>query len=230
MSHAVSVEGVADRDEDSFVDAAVARYAAEHSVQPDELQLRLVAETAERTGARSRMQISPHQGAFMAMLVSLMGAREAIEVGTFTGYSALAVARALPPDGRLLCLDVSDEWTSIGRRYWDEAGVGDKIELRLGPGLDTIRALPVEERFDVAFIDADKPAYLDYVAELVPRLRQGGLIMVDNTLWSGSVVDPKANDETTVAIRAFNDAVAANPRLTCVVLPMGDGLTLLRKH
>jgi len=218
------------RDEDSFVDAAVARYAAEHTVQPDELQLRLVAETAERTGGRSRMQISPHQGGFMAMLVSLMGAREAIEVGTFTGYSALAVARALPPDGRLLCLDVSEEWTSIGRRYWDEAGVGDKVELRLGPGLDTLRALPVEERFDVAFIDADKPAYLDYVAELVPRLRQGGLIMVDNTLWSGTVADPQANDDTTVAIRDFNDAVAADPRLTCVVLPIGDGLTLLRKR
>ena len=218
------------RDEDSFVDAAVARYAAEHTVQPDELQLRLVAETAERTGGRSRMQISPHQGAFMAMLVSLMGAREAVEVGTFTGYSALAVARALPADGRLLCLDVSEEWTSIGRRYWDEAGVGDKIELRLGPGLDTLRALPVEERFDVAFIDADKPAYLDYVAELVPRLRQGGLIMVDNTLWSGAVADPQADDDTTVAIRDFNDAVAADPRLTCVVLPIGDGLTLLRKR
>ena len=137
------------------------------------------------------MQISPHQGAFMAMLVSLMGAREAVEVGTFTGYSALAVARALPADGRLLCLDVSEEWTSIGRRYWDEAGVGDKIELRLGPGLDTLRTLPLEERFDVAFIDADKPAYLDYVAELVPRLRQGGLLMVDNTLWSGTVADPQ---------------------------------------
>ena len=112
-------------------------------------------------------------------------------MGTFTGYSALAVARALPADGRLLCLDVSEEWTSIGRRYWDEAGVGDKIELRLGPGLDTLRTLPLEERFDVAFIDADKPAYLDYVAELVPRLRQGGLIMVDNTLWSGTVADPE---------------------------------------
>jgi caffeoyl-CoA O-methyltransferase len=159
-----------------------------------------------------------------------MGAREAIEVGTFTGYSALAVARALPPDGRLLCLDVSEEWTSIGRRYWDEAGVGDKVELRLGPGLDTLRALPVEERFDVAFIDADKPAYLDYVDELVPRLRQGGLIMVDNTLWSGLVADPQASDDTTVAIRAFNDAVAADARLTCVVLPFGDGLTLLRKR
>ena len=151
-------------------------------------------------------------------------------MGTFTGYSALAIARALPDDGRLLCLDVSEEWTSIGRRYWAEAGVGDKIELRIGPGLDTLRALPVDERFDVAFIDADKPAYLDYVAELVPRLRHGGLMMVDNTIWSGTVADPEVSDDTTVAIRDFNDAVAADPRVTCVVLPIGDGLTLLRKR
>ena len=170
----------------------------------------------------------------MAMLVSLMGAREAIEVGTFTGYSALAVARALPPDGRLLCLDVSEEWTSIGRRYWDEAGVGDKIELRLGPGLDTLRALAVEERFDVAFIDADKPAYVDYVAELVPRLRQGGLIMVDNTLWSGRVTEKKAKEPEyfkgwTAAIKNHNRRVFADKNFDTTLIPLRDGVLVARR-
>jgi caffeoyl-CoA O-methyltransferase len=218
------------RRDSAFVDDAVTRYAAEHSVPADALQQRLIAETAERTGGAARMQISPLQGAFMAMVVSLMGARHAVEVGTFTGYSALAVARALPDDGRLLCLDVSEEWTAIGRRYWQAAGVDSKIELRLGPALASLLALPLEEQFDVAFIDADKDGYLAYLNELVPRVRQGGLIMVDNTLWSGAVANPAVTDSTTSTIRAFNDAAANDSRLECVVLPLGDGLTFLRKR
>jgi caffeoyl-CoA O-methyltransferase len=216
--------------EGSFVHDAVARYAAEHTVGPDELQQRLIAETAERTGGRAQMQISPQQGALMSMIVSLMSAEQAIEIGTFTGYSALAIARALPPDGHLLCCDVSEEWTSIGRRYWAEAGVADRIELRIGPALDTLRTLPEREQYDLAFVDADKTGYLAYVEELVPRIRRGGLIMVDNTLWSGEVVNADTTDETTVALRAFNDAVAADARLACVLLPIADGLTLLRKR
>ena len=221
---------MASRLDNSWLDGAVARYAADHTAGPDELAQRLIAETAERLGGVSQMQIGADQGALMAMLVQLLGARDAVEIGTFTGYSALCVARALPPDGHLLACDVSEEWTSIGRRYWAEAGVADKIDLRLGPALATLAALPDGEQFDVAFIDADKPNYHAYYEALLPRLRPGGLIMVDNTIWSGAVVDEQDQSENTVAIRAFNDAVAADARVTCVLLPIADGLTLLRKR
>ncbi len=210
-----------------WLDPDVAAYAASHTEAPDSLLQRLVHETRQRLGDRSRMQISPDQGVLMQILVRLMGAREAIEIGTFTGYSALCVARALPADGHLLCCDVSEEWTAIGRRYWAEAGVADKIELRIGPALETLRSLPDEARFDVAFIDADKPSYGAYFDELVPRMRAGGLIMVDNTLWSGRVIDPDVQDADTVALRAFNDKVAADPRVTGTILTVRDGLTLL---
>lgn len=208
---------------------AVAGYALAHSTPPDAVQERLIAETAE-LGDFAGMQISADQGVFMGMLVQLMGARRAVEVGTFTGYSALAVARALPDDGHLLCCDVSEEWTSVARRYWAEAGVDRKIDLRIGPALETLRSLPEAEQFDVAFIDADKPNYLAYFEELLPRLRPGGLIMVDNTIWGAAVVDPDATDENTLAIKAFNDAVAIDPRVDCVLLTIRDGVTLLRKH
>jgi len=153
-----------------------------------------------------------------------------VEVGTFTGYSALCLARALPEDGRLLCLDVSEEWTSIGRRAWEKAGVDGKIELRIAPALDSLRALPETEQFDMAFIDADKPNYGGYYAELLPRVRTNGLILVDNVLWSGAVVDPGRDDENTVAIRAFNDLVAADDRVESTILAVSDGLTLIRKR
>ena len=207
----------------------IARYAEDHSTAPDDLQRRLIAETAA-LGRAAVMQISPLQGAFMELFVRAIGARRALEVGTFTGYSALCVARALPDDGRLLCCDVNEEWTTIARRYWDEAGVGHKIELRLGQAIDTLRALTVEEQFDVAFVDADKPSYPAYVDEIVPRLRRDGVIMVDNTLWSGHVADPTIDDPGTAAMRAFNDRVAADDRLCSVLLPISDGLTLLRKR
>jgi caffeoyl-CoA O-methyltransferase len=221
---------MADTRETPWADPAVTAYVRERSAPPDDLQRRLIAETHERLPERAQMQISAHQGAVMTMLVQLMGATNAIEIGTFTGHSALCIARGLPDDGRLLCCDVSEEWTAIGRRYWDEAGVGDRIELRIGPAIDTLRSLPAAEQFDVAFIDADKPSYLAYVEELLPRLRHGGLIMVDNTLWSGEVADDGTTNETAQFFRKFNDAVAADPRLTCVILPIGDGLTLLRRR
>ena len=221
---------MADTRETPWADPAVVAYVRELSSPPDDIQRRLIAETHDRLPERAQMQISAHQGAVMTMLVQLLGARSAIEIGTFTGHSALCIARGLPVDGHLLCCDVSEEWTAIGRRYWDEAGVGDRIELRIGPALETLRSLPAEEQFDLAFIDADKPSYLDYVEELLPRLRAGGLILVDNTLWSGQVADPATSNETAQFFRKFNDAVVHDPRLTCVVLPIGDGLTLLRKR
>jgi caffeoyl-CoA O-methyltransferase len=205
-------------------------YIVGHGTPPDDIQQRLIDETAALGGV-SKMQIAPEQGAFMTLLCRVSAARKVIEVGTFTGYSALALARGLPDDGRLLCCDVSEEWTAIARRYWKEAGVDNKIELRIAPALDTLRSLPADAEFDLAFIDADKENYLAYTGEIVPRLRQGGLLLVDNTLWSGEVADPTiVEGDNLLAIRAFNDAFAADPRLDVVVLPISDGLTLARKH
>jgi caffeoyl-CoA O-methyltransferase len=204
-------------------------YIVTHGTPPDELQQRLIEETAT-LGRAAVMQIAPEQGAFMTLLCRISGARFALEVGTFTGYSALAIARGLPADGRLLCCDISEEWTSVGRRYWDEDGVGDKIELRLGPALDTLRSLPPGADFDLAFIDADKANYPAYIDEVVPRLRAGGLLLVDNTLWSGDVADSTLDDDTLKVIREVNDSLAGDGRLEVVVLPIADGLTLARKR
>jgi caffeoyl-CoA O-methyltransferase len=205
-------------------------YIVGHGTPPDDIQQRLIDETAALGGV-SKMQIAPEQGAFMTLLCRVSAARRVIEIGTFTGYSALALARGLPDDGLLLCCDVSEEWTAIARRYWKEAGVDHKIELRIAPALDTLRALPIGDEFDLAFIDADKENYLAYAEEIVPRLRQGGLLLVDNTLWSGEVADPTiVEGDNLLAIRAFNDAFAADPRLDVVILPISDGLTLARKR
>jgi caffeoyl-CoA O-methyltransferase len=204
-------------------------YLVAHGTPPDPVLCDLAEETA-RLGPIAMMQIAPEQGAFMTLLARAIGARSVIEVGTFTGYSALCIARGLPDDGQLLACDVSEEWTAIARRHWERAGVAKKIELRLGPALETLRALPVEPRFDMGFIDADKPSYPAYYEEILARLRPGGLILVDNVLWMGRVVDPAADDPQTAAIRAFNDRVAADPRVDCVMLPVSDGLTLLRKR
>ena len=176
------------------------------------------------------MQIAPEQGAFMQLITSAIGARHAIEIGTFTGYSSLCIARGLLTDGRLTCCDVSEEWTAIARRAWQKAGVSDRIELRIGPAIETLRALPEEPTFDLAFVDADKSGYADYFDALLPRLRVGGLMLVDNVLWSGNVANPAKNDDQTNAIRAFNDKVASDPRVECVMLPISDGLSLLRKR
>ena len=204
-------------------------YLLAHSTAPDPVGQALIEETAAM-GEIAQMQIAPEQGAFMALLATAMGAREVLEVGTFTGYSALCLARALPEGGRLLCLDINEEWTAIGRRAWAAAGVADRIELRLGPALDSLRALPETERFDLAFIDADKPNYPHYYAEILPRLRTNGLILVDNVLWSGKVADPAVDDPQTAAIRAFNDLVAADERVESTILTVSDGITVIRKR
>jgi caffeoyl-CoA O-methyltransferase len=204
-------------------------YLVEHGTPPDAVQRELIEETAG-LGGISLMQIAPEQGAFMTLLVRLVGARRIVEVGSFTGYSTLCLALGLPADGSLLACDVSDEWTSIGRRFWEKAGVADKIELRIGPALETLRALPQQESIDLAFIDADKGNYANYYEELLARLRPGGVILVDNVLWSGTVVEPNPDDPNREAIRAFNDKIAADERVDRVMLPLADGLTLARKR
>jgi caffeoyl-CoA O-methyltransferase len=158
-----------------------------------------------------------------------MGARRAVEIGTFTGYSALAVARGMGPEGRLLCCDVSEEWTAIARDAWARAAVADRIELRIGPAIDTLRALPREEQFDFAFVDADKPGYPGYYEEILPRLRSGGLMLIDNVLQNGRVIDESATDESVEAIRALNDTIVSDPRVRVVLLPIGDGVSVVQK-
>jgi caffeoyl-CoA O-methyltransferase len=204
-------------------------YLVAHGTPPDPVQRELIAETA-RLGPIAVMQVAPEQGAFLTLLARLIRAREAVEVGTFTGYSSLAIARGLEPGGRLLCCDVSAEWTAIARRAWERAGVAERIELCIAPAAETLRALPETPRFDLAFIDADKENYATYYEEILKRTRPGGVILVDNVLWSGAVIDPATQDPNTRAIRAFNDRVASDPRVDCVMTPISDGLTLLRKR
>lgn len=211
-----------------FLGAEIHEYLVGHGTPPDAVQQALIARTAELGGV-SRMQIAPEQGAFITMLTRLLDVRNAVEVGTFTGYSALCIARGLADGGRLLCCDVSEEWTAIARDAWSEAGVADRIELRIAPAIDTLRALPAERTIDLAFVDADKPMYGAYADEILDRMRTGGVLMVDNVLWGGAVVDAAAADENTVAIRAFNDWLAADDRVETVMLPLGDGLTLARR-
>jgi caffeoyl-CoA O-methyltransferase len=205
-------------------------YLLAHGTPPDAPLRGLIDETHAKVAGLAMMQIAPEQGAFMTMLTQLLGVRFAVEVGTFTGYSALCIARGLAPGGRLLCCDVSDEWTAIGKPYWEAAGVADRIDLRIAPALDTLRGLPAEPHIDLAFIDADKPNYARYYDELLPRLSPNGVILVDNVLWSGAVIDPSVTDANTVAIRAFNDRVAADDRVDVVMLPISDGLSLIRRR
>ncbi len=193
----------------------------------------VLCELRSRTAALPQhgMQIAPEQGAFMALLVRLISARRCLEVGTFTGYSSTAVALALPPDGHLVCCDVSAEWTDIARQTWEAAGVADRIELRLGPALETLDALLADGAagtFDFAFIDADKPSYDGYVERALRLVRPGGLIAIDNVLWSGRVADPAVDDGSTLAIRALNAKLAEDERVDVAMVPIGDGLTLLR--
>ena len=220
---------MADAPKSFFLTKPVHDYLVAHAPPLDDLQRDLIAET-EALGGISMMQIAPEQGAFMTLLTRLTGARRAIEVGTFTGYSAISIARGLSDDGTLLCCDVNEEWTAIARKYWERAGVDDKIELRIAPAIETLRSLPAGEQYDLAFIDADKPNYPHYYEEVLARLRPKGVILVDNTLWGGAVADPKATDDNTKAIRAFNDAVAADDRVESTILTVGDGLTLIRKR
>lgn len=216
------------RSRSKFIDPPIAEYALDHSSGPDAVQVELQHTTAERTGRAAGMQIGDDQAVLLEILARASGARRAIEIGTFTGYSALALARGMGPEGRLLCLDISEEWTAIARAHWEKAGVADRIELRIGPALDTLRDLPPVV-FDLAFVDADKSGYGDYYDELVPRIRPGGLLLVDNTLWGGSVLDEKNDTADALAIRAVNDRIAADPRVRVVLLPIGDGLTIAQR-
>jgi caffeoyl-CoA O-methyltransferase len=205
-------------------------YVVAHGNNDDPLLKELATETATRLGRISGMQIAPEQGTFMGLLARAIGARYAVEIGTFTGYSAICVARALPPDGRMLCCDVSEEWTAIARRYWEKAGIAEKITLKLAPAIDTLRALPTDDQIDFAFIDADKTNYRLYYEEVLKRTRPNGLILIDNVLWNGAVIDWKIRDGDTQAIRELNDFLATDQRIDIVMLPISDGLTICRKR
>lgn len=205
------------------------RYLLARRSERDPVLAALAAET-EALGALSVMQVSQEQGAFLTLLARAIGARSAVEVGTFTGYSALCIARGLPRDGRLLACDVNEEWTAIGRRHWERAGVAHQIDLRLGPALDTLRGLPSEPQFDLAFIDADKGNYRNYYEEIIPRLRPNGVILFDNVLWLGQIADPTVVDDDCLALRALNDFLPTDERVETVMLAVADGLTVARKR
>jgi caffeoyl-CoA O-methyltransferase len=204
-------------------------YLEAHRSADEPILSELREETRRALGPMSRMQIAADQGTLLGLLVAALGARRVIEVGTFTGYSALCMARALPPGGKLLTCDVNPDTTAIARRYWARAGVADRIELALGPAAETLRALPREPPVDFAFVDADKTGYRTYYEEILGRMRPGGLVAVDNVLWGGRVL--VADDQTpdTVAIREFNDFLAKDSRVQSVMLHVSDGLTLARK-
>jgi predicted O-methyltransferase YrrM len=213
------------------LDDRLSAYLRAVSLREPEILARLRAETARLPLAV--MQISPEQGQFMALLVRLIGARRCLEVGTFTGYSALWVALAMPSGGRLVALDRSEEWTAVARRYWQEAGVADRIDLRLGPAADSLQALldaGEAGRFDQVFIDADKTGYRAYCEAALTLLRPGGLLLVDNVLWGGRVADPDVQNDDTNAVRALNDWLHREPQVDLSLLPIGDGLTLARKR
>jgi len=213
------------------LDDTLYRYILDHSVREPAILRELHDETAKLP--MGGMQIGADQGQFMALLARLIGARRCIEVGVFTGYSSLSVALALPSDGTIVACDVSEEWTAIAKKHWEKAGVASKVTLKLAPANDTLDKLLAEGgagKYDFAFIDADKPAYLGYYERLLKLMRPNGLILVDNTLWSGSVADPKNQERDTVALREFNAFVHKDVRVGLAMLPLGDGVTMLRKR
>ncbi len=206
-------------------------YLLRASLREPEVLRRLREETA--TMPMALMQIAPEQGQFMALLIELIGAKRTLEIGVFTGYSSLWVALALPPDGQIVACDVNGEWTAVARRYWRDAGVADKIDLRLAPALETLDALleaGAAGSFDFAFVDAKKTEYVEYYERVLELLRPGGLVAVDNVLWSGSVADPAKDDDDTTAIRAFNGKLRDDERVSLSLVPIADGLTLARKR
>ena len=209
-----------------FLPEKIERYIHEHSVREPEVLRELRAATA--SVPHSGMQIGADQGQFMALLVKLMGAKRCLEIGTYTGYSALAVALALPKDGSIVCCDVSEEWTTVGKPFWKKAGVEKKIDLRIGPALETLKKL--KGPFDFVFIDADKGNYLNYYERCLELVRRGGLIAIDNVLWSGEVANADVRDELTVALRKFNDRLHKDKRVELAMLSIGDGVTLARKR
>jgi caffeoyl-CoA O-methyltransferase len=204
-------------------------YVVDHGSWPVDSVLIDLHEQTAALGDVSGMQVGPDQGQLLTFLAGLVGTRQAVEVGTFTGYSSLCIARAMPKDGLLVCCDLNEKWTAIGRKAWKRAGVADRIDLRIGPGLDTVRNLPTDPHLDFVFIDADKVGYVSYWNELVPRVRSGGLVVADNVLWSGRIVDADAEDGDTQALRAFNDLVVGDDRVEVVILPAFDGLLLARR-
>lgn len=212
-----------------YIDERLAAYCAAHFTPPDEIEVELRAATVALTGDRSGMAIGDDQALLFEIIARSTRAELAIEIGTFTGVSALSIARGMGPGTRLICCDVSEEWTAIAREFWRRAGVVDRIDLRLGPALETLAKLE-DLTFDLAFVDADKVNYLAYYEALVPRLRSGAVLLADNTLQSGRVADETHREEATVAIRAFNDRVAADERMRSVLLPIGDGVTVAEKR
>ena len=204
-------------------------YVERFSARPDPLLERLAQETA-KLGQIAIMQVAADEGALLTLLARMIGARSAVEIGTFTGYSGICIARGLPEDGRLLCCDVSEEWTSLARRYFKEAGVDRKIDLKIAPALETLRALPKSKVFDFAFVDGDKKEYCDYYEEILARMGPGGVIAVDNVLWSGKVADPNDKSESTEAIRKLNERMARDERVDAVMLSIADGLAIVRKR
>jgi caffeoyl-CoA O-methyltransferase len=208
----------------------VSDYLLAHSAPEDDLLARLAQETRSTFADVSGMQISADEGALLTMLTRLSGARNAVEVGTFTGYSSICIARGLAEGGRLLACDVSGEWTALAQRYWAEAGVADRIELRLAPAVETLAALPEEPTIDLAFVDADKESYPAYYEELVRRLRPGGLLLLDNVLLGGRVFDEAEQGERVTAMRTVNDRVVSDDRVDAVMLPLRDGVTVARKR
>jgi caffeoyl-CoA O-methyltransferase len=211
-----------------IVDPAINDYLLAHSEPADDVLRDLADETHRDLARQSGMQISHDEGELLTMLVRLTGAREAVEVGTFTGYSSTCIARGLPDGGHLLCCDVSDEYTSVARRYWERAGLADRIELRIAPAVETLRSLPSEPYLDFAFIDADKTGYPAYVEEILPRLRPGGLMVLDNMLRDGRVLEPQSDDDR--AIHELNEALVVDDRVDVVLLPVRDGVSLARKR
>lgn len=204
-------------------------YIVAHSTALDPVQAALVERT-EELGPYSGLRIGAEEAQLLTLLVRLANTKQAVEVGTFTGFSAIAIARGLAPGGKLLCCDVNEEWTSIGREAWKQAGLADRIELRLAPAAETLASLPQEEYIDFAFIDADKPSYWTYYSELLPRLRSGGVIAVDNVLWRGQVAQSDPADENARLLKEFNDKVVRDERVDVVMLPVGDGLSLIYKR
>jgi caffeoyl-CoA O-methyltransferase len=207
-----------------------AAYVADHAGAADGVLRRLAERTRSETGKSAGMQVSAAQGSLLTLLTAAAGARRALEIGTFTGYSSICIARGLGHGGSLLCCDVSEEYTAIAREAWAQAGVADRIELRIAPALETLAQLPADEPFDLAFIDADKENYPGYYDHVLRLLRPGGFAMVDNTLWGGDVLRDAEPGSTTATIQAFNDRVAADERVDSFILPISDGMTLIRKR
>ena len=213
----------------TVLDDELHAYLVKHGARQDEVLERVQEETAAM-GAISAMQIAPDQGAFMELLTRTIGAQEALEVGTFTGYSAISIARGLAPAGRLLCLELSEEYAETAARNLEAAGVADRVEIITGPAVETLRKLPEREHFDIVFIDADKPGYEDYFEEALKRTKTGGLILLDNMLQDGRVLDPDPDDDSTNAIVALNEKLVRDERIDIAMVAIADGITIARKR